>query len=878
MKTKYLILILLLPLYISCSNDNTIKDYGTGVSLELAKTRKAEISGLKYKLFFDIPAKTSQAINAGEIVTFEVKEPTQIVLDFKDTSTSLKKVLVNNKPIKIIYDFCEDRQDNVVFANEHINIPLDLIVKGKNKITIFFSAGNLSLNRKDDFLYTLFVPDRARTAFPCFDQPDLKATYSLSLVVPNSWKAISNTTIKSQGHKITNNLLNIKISNDKTAYNFADTKPLSTYLFSFVAGNFKKVTETHNGMSISLYHRETDKARIAQIPDIFNQVFTSINWLEDYTKIKYPFAKYDFIILPGFQFGGMEHTGATLYNDNRMFLSKNPTTSEKLSRMQLIAHETTHMWFGDLVTMKWFNNVWTKEVFANYLASKQTIIEFPDVNLKLNNLKDYFVASYAQDRTEGSTSIKQHLDNLNNAGLIYNNIIYEKTPIVMGMLEEMIGEQKFQEGLQEYLKKYSYSNASWNDLIKILDAKTDKNLASWSNSWVNKKGRPEFSYSINIKKNKDPQKSKYYITVNQKDPLNRGVIWPENIDFKLIYKTAESKADANIKVFSDKAMVTKEIRIEKSSNNNAKKIAYVIPNPSGESYGLFKMDNNSLKYCLDNLSYFKDDDTRMSVVINLYENMLKKNISSEELATALIKYLPTEQNSLIFSTALSDLANTTTHYAKHKRADAESMLYKYAKDTLNNSELRLLSFRTLYTIVTDKDIINVIYKLWNTKNSFKGLTLDIKDYTNMAYQLMIRYPKKYYEIRDKQLKKITNPDRRKSYEFVVRALSSDQDERDIFMNTLLLVENRNIEPDVTKSLSYLNHFLRQEESKKYIYPALEELKDIKATGGIFFPSSWCRALLSGHDSEEAFDMVQAFLDDNPDYPILLKNKILAYMK
>ena len=125
-----------------------------------------------------------------------------------------------------------------------------------------------------------------------------------------------------------------------------------------------------------MYHRETDPDKIAQIPVIFEQVFASLEWMEAYTGIPYPFAKYDFIVLPGFQYGGMEHTGATLYNDKRLFLGKQPTTAEQLGRMSLIAHETAHMWFGDYVTMEWFDEVWLKEVFANYFAAQMTQPQF----------------------------------------------------------------------------------------------------------------------------------------------------------------------------------------------------------------------------------------------------------------------------------------------------------------------------------------------------------------------------------------------------------------------------------------------------------------------------------------------------------------------
>jgi hypothetical protein len=123
-----------------------------------------------------------------------------------------------------------------------------------------------------------------------------------------------------------------------------------------VAGELTREVYSRNGRDISIYHRETDPKKIAQCPAIADEVFDALEWQEDFTGIPYPFAKYDVIILPGFQYGGMEHTGATLYTDRRMFLDEHPTLNERLSRSALIAHETSHMWFGDYVTMKWFDD------------------------------------------------------------------------------------------------------------------------------------------------------------------------------------------------------------------------------------------------------------------------------------------------------------------------------------------------------------------------------------------------------------------------------------------------------------------------------------------------------------------------------------------
>lgn len=194
-----------------CSYQQTTSNprfYDEGVSQELATLRKQEIKELKYKLYFSIPEQKSVPVNGEITIEFNLDAPQEIILDFREKPEKIKSVSVNGQTAR--YEF----------HNEHIILPEKNIVEGKNNITIKFIAGNQSLNRNDEFLYTLLVPDRARTLFPCFEQPNLKATFSLRLDIPTEWKAVSNTYITKEETK----------GNCKTV-TFAPTEPLSTYLF-----------------------------------------------------------------------------------------------------------------------------------------------------------------------------------------------------------------------------------------------------------------------------------------------------------------------------------------------------------------------------------------------------------------------------------------------------------------------------------------------------------------------------------------------------------------------------------------------------------------------------------------------------------------------
>lgn len=830
---KYLLLAGIASLSCACSGPRTINDVlmKPGVSLQLAELRKQEITGLKYKLSFRIPEQKSEEVTGEVVLDFSIdrnkisKTPGfgGLLLDCRISADKIRLVRANGKEIK----------GQVV--NEHIIIPESAVRKGSNQIVIQFIAEDQSLNRNDEYLYTLLVPDRARTLFPCFEQPDLKAEFTLQLEVPARWTAVSNTAIREE-----------KLTDNRKTIFFAPTEPLSTYLFSFVAGRLNRTEHSKGGRTIAAYHRETDPNKLAQLDTIFHQVFASLKWMEEYTGIPYPFAKYDLIILPGFQYGGMEHTGATLYNDRRMFLDEHPTPDEELGRTQLIAHETAHMWFGDLVTMAWFNDVWTKEVFANYFAASITEPLFPKVNYRLTNLRTFNAASLGEDRTPGTTAIRQPLDNLGNAGLIYGQIIYNKAPIVMEKLVELMGKEAYQSGIRAYLKAYAYGNATWDDLIAILDSKTDADLKLFSEVWVNQKGMPEI----------DTELIGNRLMVRQRDPLGRGIIWPQRFMVTLCGEK-ESVAEINL---TDSLL---EVPLDFYPD-------YVLPNTDGRGYGRFLLSGKAANHTLANWSAEKNEVTRLSLLMTIYENYLAKHLPASVVADALIKGLPLEKNPLIASAVIGYLSSCADELDGDARSLIEQKMYALSQThSLPSSRQQL--FRAVNSLVVSPEVIQSLYGVWEKG---KSELLSERDFMTLSYELALRMPDKSQAILARQRERITNPDRIREFEFIARALDPDTAKLDKLFQSLLIPANRRMEPWTQSVLYYLNHSLREDHSVKYIRPALEALTDVQRTGDIFFPRGWVGALLGGHRSPAAYNEVQRFLSEHPDYQPLLKNKIL----
>ena len=252
-----------------------------GVSHELAIYRSAHISDVNYSLTFTVPALKTKPVSFEETLSFNWSGEEDLQIDFQGEASQLSgELIVNGQSMK------------TVVLNEHVVVPSQYLVQGRNSVTIGGYSGDKALNRNEDYMYTLFVPDHARSAFPCFDQPDLKAVFDLKLNIPEGWVSISNQT----------------------------RKPIPTYLFSFTAGRFGVKTATRDGRLLTAFYRETDSAKVAQLPIVFDQVALSLRWMEDYTGIPYPFEHYGFVVLPGYQFGGMEHPGCIQFNDQRIFL------------------------------------------------------------------------------------------------------------------------------------------------------------------------------------------------------------------------------------------------------------------------------------------------------------------------------------------------------------------------------------------------------------------------------------------------------------------------------------------------------------------------------------------------------------------------------
>ena len=782
-----------------------------GVSKELAEHRKANISQVVYDLTFNIPSKPYESVKGKAIISFNLEVREDVVLDFQGQIDGTC----------YIHDENDKRHaTDILYQDEHIIIPMELLTEGKNKIELPFIANDKALNRNDDYMYTLFVPDMARSVFPCFDQPDLRAVFVTTLKVPSGWKTMASDNVCQ----------------------------LPTYLYSFVAGKFQEKSTVHNGRRMRALYRESDPDKVAQLDQVFDEASQALDWMEGYTGIACPFKEYGLVILPGYQFGGMEHPGAIQMNDRRIFLEKQATQEEKMARMELIAHETAHLWFGDLVSLKWFEDVWAKEVMANFLASKMVRRSFPDINHDLNFLKTYQTRAIAIDRTEGTHPIAQELTNMSDARLLYDNIIYDKAPVMLRMLEETMGAPEMQTGLQKYLNDHVFKNASWDELVSALDeAAPSANVKQFSEVWVKQKGMPTIHTTY----------KNGHLVITQNDPYHRGIVWPQKFQVRLVYDLGTSRT-----ITVDMKEATRTIRVNDKPD-------YIIPNYNGKGYGHFTLDNEYAVLLPKRLITTRSDLHRYALLQTIHDNYLLGRIPPIHFAE-LNRMMMTEQNPLIISATIDHMFRIAFDMPAEQRKTLELCMMDLI-DKNPSKDMRQLMIRKLSTHATAPELIDRIYTIWQQHND---PLLSEQDYMNMAYRLAILRSDTSGPILAAQRKRLKTDDERREFDYISRVCTSAPMLRVRLFNEMLKPQNREKEPWALKAFQLLNADVYEPQSNVYIESGLKSLQFIEQTSDIFFPTNWLKALLTEHKSREARLTVEKFINNNPNYPEHLRRKIL----
>ena len=808
-----------------------------GIPRELARQRAAQLSDIHYHLRFALTPH-APSTSAHEDLQFRAKSATDVLLDFREgalTNLTVNGVVI---PAKI--------------ESGHIELPASAIRAGQNSVAIDFTAPVATAGKaitrfedKDDnteYLYTLFVPMDAEMAFPCFDQPDLKARFHLELAAPESWTVISNTPIESQSPADTSG---------QRLTTFSETRPISTYLFAFAAGPFRKVHET-SGLP-GLYVRQSQfKKAEAEAPEVQQVTAQGIDYLSKFFAQPFPFPKYDLVLIPGFAYGGMEHAGATFLREESVLFRTAPTHSDHLNRDILLLHELTHQWFGDFTTMLWFDDLWLKEGFAQYMAYQALAALQPDENIWKRFYLSIKPAAYGIDSTKGTTPIYQNIENLKDAKSAYGAIVYSKAPGVIKQLAFVLGEEQFRDGLRLYLQEHAYSNAEWSDLVHAFETVSGKPLQNWAAMWIRHRGMPQ----VDVAWSCDAQNRIDHFTLTQRDVLDEGGVWPIATQVLLAYP---SGAPLRLRAQLDAQSADLPEALAKSCPE------YVFLNDQDYAYGRFLLDNRSRKAVFDHLGEIPGTFDRALLWGSLWDSVREADLAPRDFLELALRLLPNELDEELAQALIGHVTTGLHRYVSDAtRAQIAPKFETLASDRMLHSDqqdFRIIWFRALRAIAESPQGRAQLKDILAGKLAVPGVVLRPLDRWTMLTALIALNDPDSGALLAGEQKRDPSGDGQK-YAYMAQAARPDAATKQKYFNDYLHDPSRP-EDWIAQSLGAFNYWNQSQLTLPYLKPALEALPQVKRERKIFFLLGWLNAFIDGQQSLAAQAQVRDFLSTAP---------------
>src|SRR5262249_37098286 len=510
---------------------------------------------------------------------------------------------------------------------------------------------------------------------------------------------------------------------------FAETKPISTYLFAFAAGPFKKVHDTPGLPGLYVRQSKLQKAE-AEAAEVQQITADGIKYLSDYFAQPFPFPKYDMVMIPGFAYGGMEHAGATFLREESILFRTAPTHSDRLNRDILLLHELTHQWFGDLVTMRWFDDLWLKEGFAQYMAYHALADLKPKENVWKRFYQAIKPAAYAIDSTQGTTPIYQEITNLKDAKSAYGAIVYSKAPGVLKQLAFVLGEEHFRDGLRLYLKEHAYANAEWSDLVGAFEQVSKKALGEWANAYIKRRGMPQ----VDAEWTCDPNSGEIATKLREKDVLGEGGDWPIATQVLLMYRGQKVVTRADIG--------KRETRILSSPIDEHDHTCpqFIFANDKDNAYGRFLLDERSRTAVMEQLGSIDDVFVRTLLWGSLWDSVREAELDPSEYIELALKLLRGETDEALAQSIVGRM-NTALHryvgpeVRAHLVPKAETLAYDQMLHS-SDLDLRIIWFRALRGVAETEASRAHIKDLLSGKLTVPGVELRPLDRWNMITGLL----------------------------------------------------------------------------------------------------------------------------------------------
>lgn len=392
-------------------------------------------------------------------------------------------------------------------------------------------------NEQKELLMTQFESHAAREAFPCLDEPAAKATFALTLTTEPGITVLSNTPVASQQQ-----------NDGALVTQFEQTPKMSTYLLAFVLGDLvSHEAKSAHGVTVRAFATPNHANELAFAAEHCAKV---LDFYDDYFAIPYPLPKCDLVACPDFAAGAMENWGLMTFREAALLVDKNDTPAENIQRVaEVIGHELAHQWFGDLVTMQWWDDLWLNESFANWMESYSTAHFYPEWQIWEQYSATEQQSALMRDSLATVQAVQQHVNHPDEIATLFDPaIVYAKGGSLIRMLNEYIGEKTFRNGLRIYMQRHKYSNTTTQDLWNALSEASGKDIGAFMNAWITKPGHPIIT--CNAKGDElTLHQQRFYANPNNADP-NDASLWPAPI-------LCDSLPDADILAIKQKTFTAK---------------------------------------------------------------------------------------------------------------------------------------------------------------------------------------------------------------------------------------------------------------------------------------------------------------------------------
>ena len=823
-----------------------------GIAHELALSRATTLADVHYDLDLDL-TRPDMAAGAVRIAFRRRRDAGDLVVDYR--GPTLDAVRTNASAVA-----------NLEWRDGHLRLPAHRLKGGVNLVEARFTTPiaptGAAIIRFDDrsdastYLYTLLVPSDANLLFPCFDQPDLKARIRWRIRAPAEWTVVANARVEARD-----------TAAGSTTWTFARTEPIPTYLAAFAAGPWTEWGSAPAGQRpITLYARKSRRKEVDADP-IIKANRDAAHWLETWFGVPFPFSKLDAVLAPAFPFGGMEHVGEIFYNENSFIFREPPTLTQRLGRDATIYHEVSHQWFGDLVTMRWFDDLWLKEGFATYMSARiQAELQPQSEAWKTFYIRNKPVA-YAADSTRGTNSVWQPLANLDEAKSNYGPIVYNKAPSIIKQLAFLAGDDGFRRGLHLFLTRHAYANATWRDLLSAVETTSGVSLKAFGDQYILRAGMPRVETRLETRGDKVSR-----LTLAQSPvralPNDPGGWWPMKVQVRLGYR---DRPDVVLPASfeGDTATVAGAVGLPVPD--------YVWANDGDYGYGLFLPDARSAAWIAAHVGEAQDGLLRAMLWGALWDLVRETRLPPARFAEIALAALPHEQDEQIASLILNRASIALVRYVSE--ADAarlfppwEQALAARTQDGALAYGLRKDSLDALVSTARTPAARALLHDDLSGTRLFDGAPVKQLTRWNIVERLLAVGDPGAEALYAAEMKHDATPEAGRSA-FIARAATPDAAIKRDYFHRYLDDPSLN-EEWVSASLAAFNDPDQTDLTRAFLRPALERLEWIRANRRIFFLPSWINAFVRGQRSPDALAEVDAYLSRRPDLPIDIRRKVL----